>query len=63
MLSFTFRCKKIQESLTESALESMPSSIRDIAFQNQIMKREIAVHKQCIRETEEEIKEIKDSIR
>lgn len=57
------RWKEIQASLTASAVKNIPESLREIASQNRVMQREIALHRDEIHETDSEIIHIKDQIK
>jgi len=57
------RWKEIQASLTASAVKNIPESLREIARQNRVMQREIALHKDEIHDTDSEIMHTKDQIK
>ena len=61
--SLIYRWKEIQASLTASAVKNIPESLREIARQNRVMQREIALHKDEISETDSEIIHIKDQMK
>ena len=63
--SFIFhcRCREIQANLTATAVKNIPDSLRELAQQNRVMKRELLLHQDSIYETEQEIEEIKEDIR
>lgn len=61
-LNIDKRCKEIQATLTATAVKNIPDSLRELAQQNRVMKRELLLHKDSIYETEQEIKQIKAEI-
>ncbi|XP_063678985.1 uncharacterized protein LOC134814726 [Bolinopsis microptera] len=62
-LSTDKRCREIQANLTATAVKNIPDSLRELAQQNRVMKRELLLHQDSIYETEQEIEQIKEDIR
>lgn len=56
------RYKEIQSTLTASAVQNIPDTLKDLAQQNRVMEREILLHKDNISDTEREIQELKDKM-
>eukprot|EP00116_Pleurobrachia_bachei_P006470 sb/3466732/ len=54
-LNITERCREIQATLTAEAVQNIPQSLKGLAHQNRVMKREIELHRDNIAETEREV--------
>ena len=57
------RCREIQANLTATAVKNIPDSLRELAQQNRVMKRELLLHRESIYDTEQEIEQLKEDIR
>ncbi|KAL5259601.1 hypothetical protein ACHWQZ_G009897 [Mnemiopsis leidyi] len=57
------RCREIQANLTATAVKNIPDSLRELAQQNRVMKRELLLHQESVYETEQEIEQLKEDIR
>ena len=60
---FYCRCREIQANLTATAVKNIPDSLRELAQQNRVMKRELLLHQDSIYETKQEIEQIREDIR
>lgn len=62
-LNIDKKCREIQATLTANAVKNIPDTLRELAKQNRVMKREMLLHKDAIADTETEIEGLKTQIR